>query len=80
MQQMRDHDRDERQPPRRASPPRRTARREGFFTAGREAVDAYLAARGEADTAGVLRLRAILSAKEAEAYRDRVTDLRENWR
>jgi hypothetical protein len=52
----------------------------GFSRLVAEAVDAYLAARGEADAAGALRLRGILSAKDAEAFRNRVTALRENWR
>ena len=55
-------------------------REKGFSRLVAEAIDAYLAGRGGADPAGALRLRGILSEKEAAAVRERVKAIRENWR
>jgi hypothetical protein len=52
----------------------------GFSGLVAEAIEAYLAGRGQADRAGALRLRGVFSDREAEAFRERVRALRENWR
>lgn len=52
----------------------------GFSRIVSEAIEAYLSGRGSADRAGAVRLRGILSEKEADAYRSRIQGIRENWR
>jgi hypothetical protein len=52
----------------------------GFSRLVEEAIDAYLAGRGEADRAGALRVKGMLPAREAEALRQRVRAIREHWR
>jgi hypothetical protein len=52
----------------------------GFSQVVAEAVEAYLAAGGGADRAGALRLKGVLSDKEAAALRGRVKAIRRRWR
>jgi hypothetical protein len=52
----------------------------GFSRLVAEAIDAYVAGLGVADRAGALRVRGILSDKEADALRERVKSIREHWR
>ena len=52
----------------------------GFSRLVAEAIESYLAGQGEGDRAGALRLKSMLSQREADALRARVNAIRENWR
>jgi hypothetical protein len=52
----------------------------GFSRLVAEAVDAYLASRRASDRAGVQRLKGVLPASEAEAFRRRIDAIRTRWR
>jgi hypothetical protein len=52
----------------------------GFSRLVAEAIDAYLSGRGGGDRTGALRLKGILSGKEAETLRERVKTIRASWR